>query len=120
MKHHNKLPTRQAEIDTILRLLNRSTAQLDRSISDRLHEARSGALKRHRAYQQAPVLAWLGEHGLWHGGVSFHAKQFYLIAVIVAAVSLLSYTAYWNQADDHSDIDIAILTDDLPVDAYID
>jgi hypothetical protein len=120
MKQPNKKTIQQPEIDAILRLLNRSTEQLDRSITDRLHDARSEAMKRHRAYQQAPVLAWLNEHGMWHGGSSSHAKQFYLIAMVVAAICLFSYTTYLNQADDHSDIDIAILTDDLPLDAYVE
>jgi hypothetical protein len=120
MNNHHKQSAHQVEVDAILRLLNRSTADLDHPVADRLHHIRSEAMKRHHDYQHAPVLAWLGEHGLWHGGFSFHSKQFYLVAIIIAACSLFSYEAYWNHAEDHSDIDIAILTDDLPIDVYLD
>ncbi len=100
-------------------LLDRSTAQLDHDTLDRLRDARRVALQHQRAAQQVPVLAWLHEHGLAHHH-KHKSHHWGMIALLV--IVLFSGVIYWQQAyeHDHSDIDIAILTDDLPVDMYVD
>lgn len=121
MNPHNQSGNRKDEVAAILRLLNRSTQQLDERTAERLHEARSVALKRHRAYAEAPAFAWFGLPGRWHGGISSGVKrQLYLATLIVAAITVFSCTAYWNHNEDHSDIDLAILTDDLPIEVFVD
>ncbi len=103
------------------RLLSRSAAQLDKETSDKLLAARHAALQHQQTTQQTPVLAWLNEHGL----ILHHPSHKMVnrgLAMLLAAVLLLGISFYWQHAceHDHSDIDIEILTDDLPVDMYVD
>jgi len=44
------------------------------------------------------------------------------MAALLLAVGILSSITYWYQApaNDTSDVDIAILTDDLPLQVYVD
>jgi hypothetical protein len=113
---------RKLNTKEIGQLLNRSAAQLDKGTLDKLMAARHLALKHQQTEQQAPVLAWLSEHGLIHHGSSSGHKAFnWGIAALLAAV-LFGGALYLQQSyeHDHSDIDIAILTDELPVDMYVD
>lgn len=109
--------------DFIKPLLDHSAATLDDSTVDRLHAARNLALKRHRVLQHSPVLAWLSHHGLWVGApTTGHKKMTWAFALLLVAclVSSAAYLHHVNTDHDHSDLDIAILTDDLPVDAYVE
>ncbi len=113
---NTKLNTRE-----IGQLLNRSANQLDRGTLDKLQAARRAALQHQHTEQQAPVLAWLTEHGvIHHGSTPYHrAYNFGVIALLVAI--LFGGALYWQQTcNDHSDVDLAILTDDLPVEMYVD
>lgn len=110
--------------DSIKQLLNQSVAQMEDTTIGRLHAARNRALEGHRALQDAPALAWLNHHGVWIGSPSTgHKLQAWTFALIFAAF-LLGGVAYMQQLNEHkhdnSEIDIAILTDDLPVDAYVE
>ncbi len=111
--------------NSIKQLLNQSVAQLDDAAVENLRAARNRTLESHRALQQhTPILAWLNHHGVWLGSpTSNHKLRSWAFALVLAAC-LLSGTAYWKHTNehehDHSEIDIAILTDDLPVDAYVD
>ena len=108
--------------DSVKQLLNQSVSQLDAQTIENLRDARNRALEAYRAQQKAPVRAWLHHHGILVGGSSHHHKYAYFAAALIFATVLFSGSAYWQQANDHdpSDIDIAILTDDLPVDAYVE
>lgn len=108
--------------DSVKQALNQSVQRMDASIIADLRIARTRALDRHHALQQAPVLAWLNHHGLWSSAPSnTHKYQNWGVALVLLAC-LLSGMAYFQQSNehDHSEIDIAILTDDLPVDAYVE
>ncbi len=109
--------------DSIRKLLNQSAHQLDDATLDSLRQARMRALERQRLAEEAPVLAWLSSHGLKGGSHGFWSMPRAVLALTLTA-SLIGGIAYFQAANehayDHSDIDIAILTDDLPVDAYID
>lgn len=109
-------------IQEIGRLLNRSAALLDRGILNQLQSARRAALLHQQTEQQAPVLAWLNEHGLIHHHSTPVHKAYNLGMATLLAAILLGGALYLQQSyeHDHSDIDIAILTDDLPVDMYVD
>ncbi len=113
---NTKLNTRE-----IRQLLNRSASQLDRETLDKLHAARRVALQHQHTEQQAPVLAWLTEHGvIHHGSTPYHRAYNFGVFVLLVAI-LFGGALYWQQAcNDHDDIDIAILTDDLPIDVYLD
>lgn len=115
--NHKNLTT-----DSIKRLLNRSVAQMDEATIKNLRAARTHALEGYRAQQHAPVLAWLNHHGLWIGRSSNGHKALYWTLVLLFAACLFSGADYWHRSNehDHSEIDIAILADDLPVDAYVE
>ncbi len=114
MKKDNLTP------DSIRQVLNHSVAQLDKDTADALHASRNLALARHRALQHAPVQAWLSHHGLWTGSPTSHHKHIYLALAILFAAFLFTGIAYVQHDRDHNDVDIEMLTDDLPVDAYVD
>ena len=89
---------------------------------DKLQSARRFALKYQQETKQAPVVAWLTQHGLvGHHSTMGHKTLNWGMATLLLLV-LLGGTYYWQHANDHdpADIDIAILTDDLPVDMYVD
>jgi hypothetical protein len=106
--------------DSIKQLLNQSTARIDSRTSENLRSSRHLALERHRALQHAPVQAWLTHHGLWTGSSSSGHKHVYLALAVLFSLCLYSGITYIQHDRDHSDIDIEILTDDVPVDAYVD
>jgi len=113
---NHKLNTKE-----IGQLLNRSAAQLDRETLDKLLSARRTALQYQQKEQQAPVLAWLTEHGViqHHSTPSHKAYNLGMVALLIAL--MVGGALYWQQqAYDHDDVDIAILTDDLPIDVYLD
>jgi hypothetical protein len=108
--------------EPIKRLLNRSIAQLDRSTRIRLHAARTQALERHAARSAAlPSWAWANVHIVGHAS-GHHHRIYYLIGTLLLAVCIFSGVAYWQQATDNdtADLDIAILTDDLPIQYFLD
>lgn len=109
---------------SIKQLLNQSVAQMDDVTIENLRTARNRTLESHRALQHAPVLAWLNHHGVWLGSTATGHKLRSWAFALVFAACLLSSAAYMQQLNehehDHSEIDIAILTDDLPFDAYVE
>ncbi len=100
---------------SIRNLLDHATDHLDPATAAHLHSARNHAL----AKQNTRVA--------WHGSLACTAREhhripFWALSILLAGGLLLCTITYWHHAaeHDHSDIDIAILTDDLPVDVYID
>lgn len=102
----------------IVSLLNRATHQLDRSTLGHLRIARHNALQN----QRVDTPAWVSQNGLLHGQLQLTQRALNWIIVAVVASLLVINLTYWDRAyeHDHSDIDIAILTDDLPVDMFVD
>ena len=93
---------------------------LDQHAADRLRAARGLALTRQRP-ESAPALAWadnlLGNLGGW-GGLSLRLLAPF-VALAIAAAAM--YTWQQNQlAAEIEEIDAQLLTDDLPIDAYLD
>lgn len=110
---NHKLNTRE-----IGSLLDRSANQLDRTTLNQLHAARQHALLQ----QRTSVSGWVSQNGMLHGHLHLSPRAFnWIIAAIVATLLLCNLTYWYHTSDhDHVDIDIAILTDDLPVDMYVD
>jgi Protein of unknown function (DUF3619) len=103
-----------------VRLILNQGLRLDASASERLRAARMQALARQRA-EPATALAWadnvIGNFGGWSGVALRVLLPF---AILVAGVSGV-YTWQQNQrADELAEIDARLLTDDLPIDAYLD
>ncbi len=89
-------------------------------VAARLAQAREQALARQRP-EPAPVLAWadnvVGGLGGW-GGL---ALRVLLPLVLLVASGAAIYTWQQNQrAAELEEIDSLLLTDDLPIDAYLD
>jgi uncharacterized membrane protein YgdD (TMEM256/DUF423 family) len=106
----------------IAKLLDHSATKLQQGTLDGLLSARRTALQHQLTKHPAPVMAWLTEHGLiQHHSMQHHKAFNWGMAALLVAV-LFSGALYMQQSydHDHSDTDIAILTDDLPIDVYID
>ena len=103
----------------IRHLLNAGPA-LGADKATRLAKARAAALERQRP-EPAPAVAWadnvLGMLGGWMG-VSFRVMV-PAIALLVSVAAI--YTWQQNQrVAEVEEIDAMLLTDDLPIDAYLD
>jgi uncharacterized protein HemX len=105
--------------DGIRQLLDRSLSQLDQSTLARLREARQHAVRR-AAHSQSPAQAWLDTH-FSRFIPRRHATATWVAITLLIAVLLGSAGYYWQQTSDaDTAVDIAILTDDLPISYYVD
>jgi hypothetical protein len=100
-------------------LLNQATP-VRPQVAERLRQARELALERQRP-EPAPALAWaenvIGQLGGW-GGL---ALRVLLPLALLAGTGAAIYS--WQQsqrAAEVEEIDSQLLTDDLPIDAYLD
>jgi hypothetical protein len=105
--------------EQIRQLLNQGT-DIDAATAERLRAARELALSRQRP-EPAPALRWadnvLGSFGGW-GGLSL--RLLVPAVLLVAAVATL-YNWQQNQgAAESAEIDAELLSDELPIEAYLD
>ena len=113
---------RQLNLEQIRQLLNRSTAQLDETTLAALRTTRTRALERHvERHAHALTLSGHDKSGHWHAP-GMHHKSYRWIAGLLLLVGIASGIAYWYKApsNDTSDVDIAILTDELPLKVFVD
>lgn len=104
----------------VVQLLNEGTDRLDADIRERLLESRKEALARYRQQPvTAPAFAWAGPAGrLLQDRFDMRA-----IAAGAALIVALAGALVWqdmNQGTDITEIDAGLLTDDLPITAYLD
>jgi hypothetical protein len=105
-------------------LLNQSTQNLSAGIKDRLYAARMKALSVRKAEKvliQKPVLA--GVSGNWNSGSNGIWDTAGWIAPLVVLVFGLIGIAQWqndSRINDIAEVDAALLSDDVPPDAYAD
>jgi cytochrome c-type biogenesis protein CcmH/NrfG len=103
----------------IRQLLNQGTS-LDRGIAEKLRAAREAALLRQRA-ERAPVLVWADNvFGNGWGWGSLSARV--VLPVVMLAVAAFGIYR-WQESQrlaEVVEIDTQLLTDDLPIDAYLD
>ena len=107
----------------IKELLNTATTQLSPEILDTLRMARTRALDRQRIRQPVPVLAWLGgNHSGQHESHHFSKPMLWLMGVVLAASLISGILVYQNYLIEHEiiDVDIAILTGDMPINVFLD
>jgi hypothetical protein len=103
-----------------IRLALNQSLRLSDAARGRLRTAREQALARQRP-EPAPALAWadnvLGRFDGW-GGLSL---KVFLPVVLVSAALAGIYSWQQNQrAAEVEELDARLLTDDLPIDAYLD
>jgi hypothetical protein len=106
----------------IVHRLNAGLGSIKDGTSYQLQSARQAALDRYRE-APAPVfgLAWAGDLAFRISHNRFYNTR-NLLALGLLILSLISIT-YWQvviQANDIADIDANLLTDDLPINAYLD
>jgi hypothetical protein len=105
--------------DSIRHLLNAGPA-LDADKTSRLAKVRAAALERQRP-EPAPLVAWVDDVLVMLGGWTGVSLR-----VMVPAIALLVSVAAiytWQQnlrVAEVEEIDAMLLTDDLPIDAYLD
>jgi len=104
--------------EAIAGLLTRATEQLDDDTVAALRLARNLALERQALNQ--PVFALNTGHGI-HWPTPHTTHQWMAMAVLLI-VMLAGGISYWHHAHEQetSHLDIAILTDDLPMEIFID
>ena len=104
----------------VRQVLNRGLVGVKDDPRERLRAARERALARQRP-EPSPAMAWadnvLGRVGGW-GGV---ARRVLLpIAMLIVALAAGQYWQQNKRIAEIEEIDAQLLTDDLPIDAYLD
>ena len=127
MKYRDE-PLNQSQADQFGRasaaLLNQGAQNLPINIKDRLHAARLKALSVRKAEKvrvQKPVFA--GTAGSWSSGSNGLWDTVGWVAPLVVLVFGLIGIAQWqddSRINDIAEVDAALLTDDVPPDAYAD
>jgi Protein of unknown function (DUF3619) len=107
----------------IKNLLNTSAIQLKPATVEKLRNVRSYALDHQRTHGTAPVLAWLSNQGGRNEGFNLSKSINWIVALLFVAC-LLSAASLWHNytTEEHeiSEVDIAILTGELPIHVYLD
>lgn len=100
----------------IARLLTRAAQQLDDDTVAALRRARNVALQRQSLSR--PVFALSTAHSIrW---LMPHSTQQWVAAIILFVAILFGGLSYWQHENDLSHLDTAILTDDLPLEVFVD
>jgi hypothetical protein len=100
--------------------LNRGL-DLDAGTLARLKEARERALACQRAESRVPVLAWADNVTGRSGGLSTLISRMLLpMAVLILGLIAINQWRDTQVAAEIEEIDAAVLTGDLPLDAYLD
>jgi Protein of unknown function (DUF3619) len=114
-------PEQEQLARSIIRRLDDGLDQLDAGTRERLMAARRAALAR---YQAAPVrvfgLRLAGPVGDFLGQHVFGTS---VAAVVTALVIATAGVVYWQSVapnGDSAEVEIALLTDELPINAYLD
>jgi hypothetical protein len=103
----------------IRQILNQGT-HVSPKVAERLRRARELALARQRP-EPAPAFAWADSALVRFGGWGGFALRVLLPLAMVVASGIALYAWEQNQrAAELEEIDAQLLTDDLPIDAYLD
>ena len=104
----------------IKQCLNRGL-ELDAGKLVRLKAAREQALVRQRVESRIPVLAWAGNIIGKSGGPSALVPRVLLpMAILILGLIAINHWQDSQLAAEIEEIDAAVLTGDLPLDAYLD
>jgi len=106
----------------IKELLDTSASQLSPDTLDKLRIARTRALDHQRVRHSVPVLAWLGHYTDKHDSFNMSKPMNWAVAALFVAC-LISGASIWQSYTSENEInelDISILTGDLPIHVYVD
>lgn len=105
-------------MESIAKLLTHAAQQLDADTVDALRRARNIALERQS--QKKPVFALSAGHGA-HWLIP-HSTHQWVAAIILFAAILFGGINYWQHTQEHdmAHLDTAILTDDMPLEVFVD
>jgi len=111
---------RKMKIEEIGKLLDAAARQLDQDTANRLRDARTVALQHQRSLQDVFILALLRRFAT--GQAEGQHRTLNWAGVILLAAIVIGALWYWQQGymHSHAEIDLAILTDDLPLHMYVD
>jgi hypothetical protein len=121
MNTNTNLPnenSRHIAPERIAQLLTRAAQQLDDNTVAALRQARNVALQRQSLSK--PVFALSTGHNIrW---LLPHSTHQWMAAIILFVAILFGGVSYWQHAheNDLSHLDTAILTDDLPLEVFVD
>jgi len=108
-------------------LLSQGARSLPANIKDRLYEARKKALavrKSEKVCVKSPALA--GTSGIWTGSFKSSSNLWdtlsWVAPLVVLVFGLIGIAQWQNESriNDIAEVDAALLTDDVPPDAYAD
>jgi hypothetical protein len=110
------------KLGTIKQLLNPSLEQIDQSTLSRLHAARTRALNSHEACATLPRFAWAVEDVIQHVSAHYHKIYNWIGILLLAACISNGMVYYWQEtlSNKASEMDTAILTDDLPIEYFLE
>ena len=107
----------------IAELLTQGTRQLDAVTISALVDARQNALKKQSVRAPVFTLTPASAHSLarWTDRLMPHAAQPWIATGLLLAV-LIAGTGYWQNVQEQQidETDVAILTDDLPIEVFVD
>lgn len=118
----NPAATRQLDPQKIARFLTQGIKQLDEATLSALMDARQNALKRHSVRASAFTLVPASpDNGGWFHKLMPHPAQRWIAAGLLVA-ALAAGTGYWKHMEEQQidELDVAILTDDLPIEVFVD
>lgn len=98
--------------------LNASLPGISSRASTRLFEARQAALQHHMA--PAAVLSAAGFGQISRGWMEGKLRPVLMAGILVAALSAGNHLMSVQHMENQEDIDAALLSDDLPISAYLD
>ena len=101
----------------IAKLLTHGAEQLDGSVVSALRQARTVALQKQRIHEPVFSLSAIGHRA--HHLMPHSTHQWVATAILIAAV-VVGMAGYWQNAHDHQNLDIEILTSDLPIEVFVD
>jgi hypothetical protein len=105
----------------IARLLDEGTGELTAEQRERLSRARRLALSRHQAKAEpAWAPAWAGSFSQWTEQSVFGVRYVIPLAALVLGLLGVVYVHTGGVPSAIADIDIGLLTDELPISAYLE
>jgi hypothetical protein len=110
------------KLDDLTSLLDQAARQLPNDTLDHLQAARRQALDRQRQAMPAALLSRLCHLVTDHGHLAHPQRTLGWVAGLLLAIAVLAGGWQWERSawHDHAEIDLAILTDDLPLHMYVD